>query len=119
MTLHQASESQFPAAPAPQRSLGVVLKAVFLKPVLKLVEAILPARAFDRFYASTFPVYKEIVRAGYWVGGVLTLKFLDREKWGRVKRVHAVPPMKIAPRQAKTSRQTNDGTLNCDITNTT
>lgn len=95
MTMHQASESQFPAAPAPQRSLGVVLKAVFLKPVLKLVEAILPARAFDRFYASTFPVYKEIVRAGYWVGGVLTLKFLDREKWGRVKRVHAVMPYSL------------------------
>ena len=36
-----------------------------------------------------------------------------------VNRVHAVPPIKTAPRQAKISRHTNDGTPICDIANTT
>jgi hypothetical protein len=35
-----------------------------------------------------------------------------------VNRVHAVPPTKTAPRQAKISRQTNEGTPICDIANT-
>ena len=35
-----------------------------------------------------------------------------------VIRVHAVPPMKTAPIQAKTSRQTSDGTPICDSART-
>lgn len=95
MTMNQTSEASFQAAPAPERSFGVVMKAVFLKPVLKVLAAVLPARTFDKFYSSTFPIYKEVVRVGYWVGNVLTLKFLDAEKWARVKRVHAVMPFSL------------------------
>ena len=95
MTMHQTSDSDLLTAIAPQRSFGVVMKAVFLKPVLKLLEAVLPARAFDKFYASTFPVYKEIVRIGYWVSNFLTLGFLNAERWARVKRVHAVMPFSL------------------------
>jgi len=36
-----------------------------------------------------------------------------------VKRAHAVPPMKTAPNQAKTSRQVSEGTPNCDISKMT
>ena len=36
-----------------------------------------------------------------------------------VNRAHAVPPIKIAPTQAKISRHSNDGTPNWDIANTT
>jgi hypothetical protein len=35
------------------------------------------------------------------------------------KRIHAVPPMKTTPTQAKTSRQTSDGTPICAIARTT
>lgn len=82
-------------APAPRRSLGVTLKGLFLKPVLKVLEKVLSARAFDRFYSSTFPVYKNIVRVGYWSGNFLTLKFLDAQSWARFKRVHAVMPYSL------------------------
>lgn len=95
MTLNQTSHGHFTFVPSPQRSLGVVMKGVFLKPVLKMLEALLPPRTFDKFYASTFPLYKEVVRAGYWVGNFLTLKFLNAEKWARVKRVHAVMPYSL------------------------
>lgn len=95
MTLDHTSTTPFPAAPAPQRSFGVVMKAVFLKPVLKLLEAVLPARTFDKFYKSTFPLYKEVVRTGYWIGNFLTFKFLNVDQWARVKRVHAVMPFSL------------------------
>ena len=95
MTLNQTTDSQFAVAEAPRSSFGVVLKAVFLKPVLKLLEATLPARTFDKFYASTFPIYKEVVRIGYLAGNILTLKFLSAEQWARVKRVHAVMPYSL------------------------
>lgn len=95
MTMNQATDGQFVAASVPQRSFGVVMKAVFLKPVLKVLEAILPARAFDKFYASTFPIYKEVVRNGYWIGNFLTLKFLNAEQWARVRRVYAVMPYSL------------------------
>ena len=36
-----------------------------------------------------------------------------------VKRVHAVLPMKTAPRHAKASRQASEGTPICDMTRTT
>lgn len=95
MTTNQISGADFRATPAPKRSFGVVMKAILLKPVLKVLAAVLPARTFDKFYASTFPIYKEIVRASYWVGNVLTLSFLDKDKWARVKRVHAVMPYSL------------------------
>lgn len=79
----------------PKRSLGVTLKGLILKPALRFLERVLPGRAFNRFYASTFPVYKGFVRAGYWLSNVLTFKFLDAERWARVKRVHAVMPYSL------------------------
>lgn len=95
MTLNQISDSHVESAPAQQRTLGVVMKAVFLKPILRLLEAVLPARIFDKFYASTFPIYKEVVRIGYWISNFGTLKFLNAEQWARVKRVHAVMPFSL------------------------
>lgn len=96
MTLDHTSDTQLSIASGePQRSLGVVMKAVLLKPLLKLVQAVLPARAFDKFYTSTFPIYKELVRAGYWLANAVTLKFVDAEEWGRVTRVHAVMPYSL------------------------
>lgn len=95
MTMNEIAPKYLSAPPAPRRSLGVTLKGLFLKPVLKLLEKVLPARTFDRFYASTFPIYKSIVRAGYWIGNVLTLKFLDADSWAMVKRVHAVMPYSL------------------------
>ncbi|WP_339929942.1 TylF/MycF/NovP-related O-methyltransferase [uncultured Brevundimonas sp.] len=95
MTMNETLSADASIAPAPKRTLGVTLKGIFLKPVLKLLEKVLPAKAFDRFYASTFPVYKEVARAGYLLGNILTLKFLNSEEWARVKRVHAVMPYSL------------------------
>lgn len=79
----------------PERSLGVVLKATFLKPIMKALEAVLPAQTFDSFYKASFPIYKEMVRLGYWTGSVLTFKFLNAEQWSRMVRVHSVMPYSL------------------------
>jgi Macrocin-O-methyltransferase (TylF). len=95
MTAQHASHDLPAAASEPRRSFGVVMKATFLKPIMKLLEGVLPASAFDRFYKFSFPIYKQMVRAGYWTGNLLTFQFLNSEQWSRMKRVHSVMPYSL------------------------
>ena len=74
---------------------GLWIRQKFLKPLVRLIEKILPKSAFGRFYSFSFPIYKFFVRQVYFFGAILGLDFSDVRKWARAKYVYSVAPYSL------------------------
>ena len=76
-------------------SLGFTVKKSILRPIVRGLMKVLPARAFNALYDVAFPIYRFLVRQGYLLAAIVRLDFLDRRRWETVRRVYSVAPYSL------------------------
>jgi len=67
-----------------------------LKKLVIILEKSLPANAFDAFYKSLFPVYKELVRCLYFLKGFLYCRItMNKDEWAMTKDICRIMPYSL------------------------
>jgi hypothetical protein len=72
-------------------SVALTLKE-FLKLNFRILQAILPERAYEAFYGWAFLRYKALVRFLYYQHGLLVYSWREPEQWEMIKTIHSIMP---------------------------